>query len=156
MRWHKTTDWCAPCRDIPQRDVLSDLVCLSVRPVPLLFQTLGHLGRQTVPCTPACYHSPMCGRYTMTVDQRTVERHFGAKFISGRFEHYEPIYNASPSQMHPIIRTYYPDRIELAKWGTGRTHPAAEQRPPRDRQRKTDAPRQLPRPPMPLPRRLLL
>jgi Uncharacterised protein family (UPF0182)/SOS response associated peptidase (SRAP) len=59
----------------------------------------------------------MCGRYTMTVDQRTVEHRFGAKFISGHFEHYEPTYNAAPSQMLPIIRTYHPDRIEFAKWG---------------------------------------
>jgi putative SOS response-associated peptidase YedK len=59
----------------------------------------------------------MCGRYTMTFDQRTIENHFGAKFISGRFEHYEPTYNAAPSQLLPIIRTYHSDRIELAKWG---------------------------------------
>jgi putative SOS response-associated peptidase YedK len=38
----------------------------------------------------------MCGRYTMTVDQRTIEKRFGARFISGHFEHYEPTYNASP------------------------------------------------------------
>jgi putative SOS response-associated peptidase YedK len=56
----------------------------------------------------------MCGRYTMTVDKRIIERHFGARFVSG---HFEPTYNAAPSQMLPIIRTYHPDRIELAKWG---------------------------------------
>jgi hypothetical protein len=39
----------------------------------------------------------MCDRYTMTVDQRTIECRFGAKFISGHFEHYEPTYNAVPS-----------------------------------------------------------
>jgi putative SOS response-associated peptidase YedK len=59
----------------------------------------------------------MCGRYTMTVDQRTIENRFGAKFISGHFEHYEPTYNAAPSQLLPIIRTHRPDMIELAKWG---------------------------------------
>jgi putative SOS response-associated peptidase YedK len=60
----------------------------------------------------------MCGRYTtMTVDQRSIENRFGAKFISGHFEHYEPTYNAVPSQMLPIIRTHHENTIELAKWG---------------------------------------
>jgi putative SOS response-associated peptidase YedK len=59
----------------------------------------------------------MCSRYTMTVDQHTIENRFGAKFITGHFEHYEPTYNAAPSQMLPIIRTHRPDTIELAKWG---------------------------------------
>ena len=27
------------------------------------------------------------------------------------------MYNAAPSQMLPIIRTYAPDRIDLARWG---------------------------------------
>jgi putative SOS response-associated peptidase YedK len=57
----------------------------------------------------------MCGRYTMTVDKNTIERHFGAKFISGHFE--STSYNAAPSQLLPIIRTHHADRIELAKWG---------------------------------------
>jgi putative SOS response-associated peptidase YedK len=30
---------------------------------------------------------------------------------------YEPTFNAAPSQMLPIIRTYRPDTIELARWG---------------------------------------
>jgi putative SOS response-associated peptidase YedK len=59
----------------------------------------------------------MCGRYTMTVDKSTIEHRFGARFVSGHFEHYEPTYNAAPSQLLPIIRTYHEDRIELAKWG---------------------------------------
>jgi putative SOS response-associated peptidase YedK len=59
----------------------------------------------------------MCGRYTMTVDKRTIEHRFGARFVSGHFEHYEPTYNAAPSQLLPIIRTHRPDTIELAKWG---------------------------------------
>jgi putative SOS response-associated peptidase YedK len=56
----------------------------------------------------------MCGRYTLTVDQRTVETRFGAKFISGRFE---PTYNASPGQLLPIIRTLAPRELVYAKWG---------------------------------------
>jgi putative SOS response-associated peptidase YedK len=37
----------------------------------------------------------MCGHYTMTVDQRTIEKCFGARFVSGHFERYEPTYNAA-------------------------------------------------------------
>src|SRR6202521_2648677 len=59
----------------------------------------------------------MCGRYTMTVDKSTIERKFGAKFVNGTFDHYEPTYNAAPSQLLPIITTYAPDQIVLAKWG---------------------------------------
>ena len=59
-----------------------------------------------------CMH--MCGRYTMTVDKCTIEHRFGARFVSG---HFEPTYNAAPSQLLPIIRTYHADRIELARWG---------------------------------------
>jgi putative SOS response-associated peptidase YedK len=56
----------------------------------------------------------MCGRYTITVDERKLEERFGATFVSGRFN---PIYNAAPSQLLPIIRTHAPDIITLAKWG---------------------------------------
>ena len=60
----------------------------------------------------------MCGRYSITVDQRTIEERFGAKFISGHFEsRYEQKYNAAPSQLLPIIRTYRSHEIVLAKWG---------------------------------------
>jgi putative SOS response-associated peptidase YedK len=56
----------------------------------------------------------MCGRYTLTVDQRTVEGRFWAKFISGQFE---PTYNAAPGQLLPIIRTLAPAELVYAKWG---------------------------------------
>jgi putative SOS response-associated peptidase YedK len=60
----------------------------------------------------------MCGRYTLTVDKSTVEKHFGAKFYIAQASYdYEATYNAAPSQMLPIIRTYAPDLIELARWG---------------------------------------
>jgi putative SOS response-associated peptidase YedK len=74
----------------------------------------------------------MCGRYTLTIDKSTVERRFGAKFyIAEPAYDWSPTFNAAPSQMLPIIRTYAPDRIELAKWGfwpeewkrTKRSHP---------------------------------
>src|SRR5580700_5512213 len=59
----------------------------------------------------------MCGRYTFTIDKSTIEKHFGGRFYIAQAEHYEPTYNAAPSQMMPIIRTYHEDRIELVRWG---------------------------------------
>jgi putative SOS response-associated peptidase YedK len=56
----------------------------------------------------------MCGRYSITVGERTLEERFGAKFIFG---HFEPAYNAAPSQLLPIIRTYAQHEIIFAKWG---------------------------------------
>jgi putative SOS response-associated peptidase YedK len=61
-----------------------------------------------------CTH--MCGRYTLTIDKSTIEHRFGGRFYIAQAE-YEPTYNAAPSQLLPIIRTYAPERIELAKWG---------------------------------------
>jgi putative SOS response-associated peptidase YedK len=58
----------------------------------------------------------MCGRYTLTLDKGTIEYHFNAKFASGQ-EEFEPNYNAVPSQLLPIITTYAPTQITLAKWG---------------------------------------
>jgi putative SOS response-associated peptidase YedK len=58
----------------------------------------------------------MCGRYTLTIDKSTIEKRFGGRFYIAQQE-FEPTYNAAPSQMLPIIRTYRPDTIELAKWG---------------------------------------
>jgi putative SOS response-associated peptidase YedK len=51
----------------------------------------------------------MCGRYSITIDKNTIERHFNAKFATGQQE-FQPTYNAAPSQWLPIIRTYHADR----------------------------------------------
>jgi putative SOS response-associated peptidase YedK len=58
----------------------------------------------------------MCGRYTITIDKSSIERRFNAKFATGQ-TNFEPTYNAAPSQLLPIIRTYAPGEITLAKWG---------------------------------------
>jgi putative SOS response-associated peptidase YedK len=58
----------------------------------------------------------MCGRYSITVDKSTIERRFGAKFLTGQQE-FEPTYNAAPSQLLPIITTEAPENVTLAKWG---------------------------------------
>jgi len=59
----------------------------------------------------------MCGLYTLTVNKSTIEHRFGAKFYIAKASYdYEATYNAAPSQMLPIIRTYNSERIELARW----------------------------------------
>jgi len=58
----------------------------------------------------------MCGRYTLTIDQSTIEKRFGAKFyIAESAYDWAPTFNAAPSQMLPIIRTYATNRIEVAR-----------------------------------------
>jgi putative SOS response-associated peptidase YedK len=57
----------------------------------------------------------MCGRYTITIDKSTIEHRFGGRFYVAQPD-YAPTYNAAPSQLLPIMRTYHPDRIELARW----------------------------------------
>jgi len=66
----------------------------------------------------SCYSASKCGRYSITKDKTTIEKHFGAKFYVAQpsFE-WSPTFNAAPSQMLPIIRTYNATRIELASWG---------------------------------------
>jgi len=60
----------------------------------------------------------MCDRYTLTIDKSAIEKRFGAKFYIAESSYdWTPTYNAAPSQMLPIIRTYATDRIELACWG---------------------------------------
>jgi putative SOS response-associated peptidase YedK len=60
----------------------------------------------------------MCGRYTLTIDKTTIEKRFGGRFyIAEPSYDWAPTYNAAPSQLLPIIRTYHEDRIELGKWG---------------------------------------
>jgi putative SOS response-associated peptidase YedK len=60
----------------------------------------------------------MCGRYTLTVDKKTIEKRFGGRFyIAQPAYDWTPTFNAAPSQLLPIIRTHNPERIELAKWG---------------------------------------
>jgi len=46
----------------------------------------------------------MCGRYSITIDNGTIERRFNARFATGQQE-FEPTYNAAPSHLVPIITT---------------------------------------------------
>jgi putative SOS response-associated peptidase YedK len=68
----------------------------------------------------------MCGRYSITVDKSTIEYHFNAKFSTGQQE-FHPTYNAVMSQLFPIITTYAPTTISMARWGFIRTARLTEQ-----------------------------
>jgi hypothetical protein len=53
---------------------------------------------------------------TLTIDKSTIEKHFGTEFYIARTCYdYDSTNDAARSQMLPIIRTYNPDRIELAR-----------------------------------------
>jgi putative SOS response-associated peptidase YedK len=61
----------------------------------------------------------MCGRFSLTADPQHIEKRFGARFISS---HWEPTYNAAPTQMLPVILARNPvgnstHEIVLAVWG---------------------------------------
>src|ERR1700688_3871431 len=56
----------------------------------------------------------MCGRYTVTVDERELAARFDARFASAAFN---PTFNAAPSQLLPVITTEQPHDIVLARWG---------------------------------------
>jgi putative SOS response-associated peptidase YedK len=58
----------------------------------------------------------LCGRYSITIDKSTIEYHFNAKFATGQQE-FHPTYNAVMSQLLPIITTYAPTAITMARWG---------------------------------------
>jgi putative SOS response-associated peptidase YedK len=58
----------------------------------------------------------MCGRYRITINKSTIERHFTARSVSGQQE-FHPTYNAVKSQLLPIITTEAPGSVVLARWG---------------------------------------
>lgn len=55
----------------------------------------------------------MCGRFTVTSEQKYLEDRFSAKFA----EKFSPRFNAAPSQKLPIITNFEPKKIELFSWG---------------------------------------
>ena len=55
----------------------------------------------------------MCGRYTVTKDQKTLSLDFRGEFS----ETHLPIFNASPGQHLPVILDVEPRKIQLAFWG---------------------------------------
>lgn len=63
--------------------------------------------------------APMCGRFSLSAEFRHIEKRFGAKFIT---PDWQPIYNAAPLQLLPVILGRNPlensvREIVLARWG---------------------------------------
>ncbi len=61
----------------------------------------------------------MCGRASLTVNEKELEDRFGSKFYSEDIERYNPIpnYNLAPGQFFPIITNDDPEFFHVFKWG---------------------------------------
>lgn len=55
----------------------------------------------------------MCGRYTITTEQKYLEQRFKAKFV----EPYRIRFNAAPSQYMPIIKNSNKKVVSFLRWG---------------------------------------
>ncbi len=61
----------------------------------------------------------MCGRSSLTKNEKELETRFLATFYSEDLERYNPLpnYNMAPSQMLPVISMKDPSHIGLFRWG---------------------------------------
>jgi len=61
----------------------------------------------------------MCGRSSLTVLQKDLEKRFNASFYSDDLLQYNPLpnYNVAPTHMHPVITNIDPDHIQYFRWG---------------------------------------
>lgn len=55
----------------------------------------------------------MCGRYTLTVNQKVLKE----RFFAEPPKEYVPRFNAAPAQKLPVILNSNPKEIELVRWG---------------------------------------
>ena len=58
----------------------------------------------------------MCGRYTLPVEQGTLEERFDARFAD-ESDAFEPRYNMAPGQRLPVIANDDPETIRRLEWG---------------------------------------
>ena len=61
----------------------------------------------------------MCGRSSLTKNQKEIEKRFNATFYSDDLERYNPLpnFNVAPTHMHPVITNLDPEHIQPYKWG---------------------------------------
>jgi len=61
----------------------------------------------------------MCGRSSLTKNQKEIEERFNAHFYSDALVKYNPLpnYNVAPSHYHPIITNIEQDKIRMFRWG---------------------------------------
>jgi putative SOS response-associated peptidase YedK len=61
----------------------------------------------------------MCGRSSLTVTEKELEKKFGSTFYSDELERYNPLpnYNVAPTHMLPVIPLEDPDHFRIFRWG---------------------------------------
>lgn len=61
----------------------------------------------------------MCGRSSLTKNEKEIEKRFNATFYSDELERYNPLpnYNVAPTHMCPVITGEEPEKIHLFRWG---------------------------------------
>lgn len=61
----------------------------------------------------------MCGRSSLTVIEKELEKRFNSTFYSEDLERYNPLpnYNVAPTHMHPVITNLDQDHLQFYRWG---------------------------------------
>lgn len=61
----------------------------------------------------------MCGRASLTKNEKELELRFNATFYSEDIERYNPLpnYNLGPGQFHPVIMNQDPSHFQYLRWG---------------------------------------
>jgi putative SOS response-associated peptidase YedK len=61
----------------------------------------------------------MCGRASLTKQEKELEERFKATFYQEDIARYNPLpsYNVAPTQLHPIIADNAPAQLQLFRWG---------------------------------------
>ena len=61
----------------------------------------------------------MCGRSSLTKNEKEIEARFNATFYSDELIRYNPLpnYNVAPTHMHPVITNQDPEKLHFYKWG---------------------------------------
>jgi len=61
----------------------------------------------------------MCGRSSLTVTEKELEKKFGSTFYSDELERYNPLpnYNVAPTHMMPVIPLEDPTHFRIFRWG---------------------------------------
>lgn len=61
----------------------------------------------------------MCGRASLTKQEKELEERFKATFYQDEIARYNPLpsYNVAPTQLHPVITGSDPSHLQLFQWG---------------------------------------
>ena len=61
----------------------------------------------------------MCGRSSLTIKEKELEKRFNATFYSDELERYNPLpnFNVAPSHMHPVMTNLDQDHLQFFRWG---------------------------------------